>query len=160
VGIESSIVDCTRSVPVLLRPGMLSQDQLSLACGQTVLTQAAFEESVAVGSAPRASGMLASHYAPKARVRLLTTLAMQEAKPEPGHTVGIWARSSINQPPQGAFVRSMPDEPQPCARALFALLREFEALEVAEIWVEPPPMSSEWDGIRDRLARAAAQAQA
>jgi len=160
VGIESSIVDCTREVPVLLRPGMLSQAQLSLACGQTVLTQAAYEGNDAVGSAPRASGMLASHYAPNAKVRLLSLLAMQQARPGPGLKIGIWARSPISQLPQGAFVRVMPNDPQPCARALFAQLREFEALGVAEIWVELPPVTAEWDGIRDRLARAAVPTQA
>ena len=160
VGIESSIVDCTREVPVLLRPGMLSQAQLSLACGQTVLTQTAYAGQETVGSAPRASGMLASHYAPNAKVRLLTALAMQQAKPGPGLKVGIWARSPISQPPQGAFIRVMPNDPQACARALFAQLREFEALGVAEIWVEPPPVTAEWDGIRDRLARAAVPTQA
>jgi len=160
VGIESSIVDCTRRVPVLLRPGMLSQAQLSLACGQAVLTQAEYEGSNAVGSAPRASGMLASHYAPKASLRLLTSLAMCEARTAPERPVGIWARSPIPQPPHGAMIRSMPNDPQLCARALFAQLREFEALGVAEIWVEALPLSAEWDGIRDRLARAAVPSEA
>jgi L-threonylcarbamoyladenylate synthase len=159
VGIESSIVDCTRSVPVLLRPGMLSQAQLSLACGQTVLTQSAYEEKVAVGSSPRASGLLASHYAPKAKVRLLTTLAMQEARPAPGLTVGIWARTPITQAPPGALIWPMSNDPQLCARELFAVLRKFEALGVAEIWIDPPPLSVDWDGIRDRLTRAAAPEQ-
>jgi L-threonylcarbamoyladenylate synthase len=138
----------------------LSQAQLSFACGQRVLTQAAYAGHEAVGSAPRASGMLASHYAPNAKVRLLTALAMQQAKPGPGLKVGIWTRSPISQPPQGAFIRVMPNDPQACARELFAQLREFEALGVAEIWVEPPPVTAEWDGIRDRLARAAVPTQA
>jgi L-threonylcarbamoyladenylate synthase len=158
VGIESSIVDCTRSAPVLLRPGMLSQAQLSLACGQRVLTQAEYEGSHAVGSAPRASGTLASHYAPQAKVRMLSALAMQEAELAFGAKVGIWSRTPFTRTLPGALIRTMPSEPHPCAQALFAMLREFEALGVAEIWIEPPPVSAEWDGIRDRLSRAAAPA--
>ena len=158
VGIESSIVDCTRSVPVLLRPGMLSQDQLSLACGQGVLTQSEYGSSHAVGSAPRASGTLASHYAPKAKVRMLSAMAMQEATLAAGAKVGIWCRTPFTRKLPGALIRTMPCEPHSCARSLFAMLREFEALCVTEIWIEPPPVSAEWDGIRDRLSRAAAPA--
>jgi L-threonylcarbamoyladenylate synthase len=54
----------------------------------------------------------------------------------------------------------MASSPEACAQALFATLREFEALGVAEIWVETPPSGAAWDGIKDRLLRAAApQAQ-
>jgi L-threonylcarbamoyladenylate synthase len=61
VGIESAIVDCTRGQPVLLRPGVLTVDQMSLACGQKVLLHG--EQLAPSESAPKASGTLASHYA-------------------------------------------------------------------------------------------------
>jgi L-threonylcarbamoyladenylate synthase len=50
----------------------------------------------------------------------------------------------------------MPASPEGCAQALFATLREFEALGVAEIWIQTPPSDAAWDGIKDRLLRAAA----
>ena len=62
VGIESTIVDATRGVPVLLRPGVLTRAQLEAACGQRVRLPEELAQA-----APRASGTLESHYAPTAR---------------------------------------------------------------------------------------------
>jgi L-threonylcarbamoyladenylate synthase len=45
LGIESTIIDCTRGVPVLLRPGSISRLQMEQACGQTVLSNAEYESS-------------------------------------------------------------------------------------------------------------------
>ncbi|MBW8721310.1 MAG: threonylcarbamoyl-AMP synthase, partial [Polaromonas sp.] len=62
VGIESSIVDCTRGRPVLLRPGILTRAQLEAACGEAVLGKDEFEQGdVDLGDAPRASGTLEAH---------------------------------------------------------------------------------------------------
>jgi L-threonylcarbamoyladenylate synthase len=49
----------------------------------------------------------------------------------------------------------MPDSAADTARELFAVLREFDDRGVELIWVEAPPGSAEWDGVRDRLQRAA-----
>ena len=50
----------------------------------------------------------------------------------------------------------MPADAAACAQELFAVLRELDATGVKLIWVEHPPEGSEWDGVRDRLQRAAA----
>jgi L-threonylcarbamoyladenylate synthase len=50
----------------------------------------------------------------------------------------------------------MPDDPDQAARELFATLRELDAEGLDLIWVEQPPPSPAWDGVRDRLTRAAA----
>jgi L-threonylcarbamoyladenylate synthase len=49
----------------------------------------------------------------------------------------------------------MPNDAAQTARELFAVLRDFDARGVKLIWVETPPASSDWDGVRDRLQRAA-----
>jgi L-threonylcarbamoyladenylate synthase len=77
VGIESAIVDCTRGRPVLLRPGVLTLDQLSTACGQSVLTP--LESALACADAPKASGTLAAHYAPVAKLVLMDQPALVAA---------------------------------------------------------------------------------
>ena len=163
VGIESTIVDCTRGQPVLLRPGLLTRAQLAAACGQPVLDK---DAPVSV-AAPRASGTLESHYAPNARVRLMDALALQAAldalnannaaaatQASPG-TVAVYARSPLrlNAP---TLYRQMPDDAAAAAQQLFAVLRELDALGVSQIWVQAPPDAPEWDGVRDRLSRAAA----
>jgi L-threonylcarbamoyladenylate synthase len=52
--------------------------------------------------------------------------------------------------------RAMPNNARAAAFELFAVLRELDALGVQLIWVELPPDTPEWDGVRDRLQRAAA----
>ncbi|MFM2069158.1 MAG: hypothetical protein RLZZ584_4067, partial [Pseudomonadota bacterium] len=71
VGIESAIVDCTRGRPVLLRPGLWSADELAEHAGEPLWG--------ADGCAPRASGTLAAHYAPRARVQLLGSAELAQA---------------------------------------------------------------------------------
>jgi L-threonylcarbamoyladenylate synthase len=161
VGIESTIVDCTRTHPVLLRPGMLTPDQLSSAAGVPVLTPEAYaRQSTQVAAAPRASGTLESHYAPQARVHLLDTARLQTRLielaqgPSPGRP-GVWARSLLPALP-GVMLRTMPSDPEACAQALFAQLRAFDQAGLTDILVEAPPVDAAWDGVRDRLTRAAA----
>jgi L-threonylcarbamoyladenylate synthase len=158
VGIESTIVDCTRAAPVLLRPGVLTPQQLSEACGVSVITPHAPD-----ADAPRASGTLASHYAPTAQVQLMTGDELQQAihaatQSKVADTIAIWSRQPV-QVPAGQdphFVRqSMPANAADCAHQLFAQLRAFDAQGVAQIWVETPDLSPEWEGVRDRLKRAA-----
>ena len=157
VGIESTIVDCTRGSPVLLRPGVLTPEQLSQACGVAVLTPDKPQVD-----APRASGTLESHYAPAARVQLMSADDLQTMinthAPDVGR-VAVWSRSPLQVPPHMAAHfnwRSMPESATDCAHQLFAQLRSFDAQGVAHIWVEIPPLTPEWDGVRDRLTRAAA----
>ena len=154
VGIESSIVDCTRSQPVLLRPGVLTHAQLEAACGQRVL--GAQELTLA---APRASGTLESHYAPNANVRLMDAKAIQTALEVLGADaahIAVYARSIVRIRSERVLFRRMPDDALATAQQLFAVLRDFDAQGVKLIWIENPPQTPEWDGVRDRLGRAAA----
>lgn len=50
----------------------------------------------------------------------------------------------------------MPRDAKAAAHELFAVLRELDAAGAQEIWIEAPPPDSGWDGVRDRLSRAAA----
>jgi L-threonylcarbamoyladenylate synthase len=49
----------------------------------------------------------------------------------------------------------MPEDAAAAAQELFAVLRDLDAQGVQEIWIETPPDSAAWDGVRDRLQRAA-----
>jgi L-threonylcarbamoyladenylate synthase len=162
VGIESTIVDCTREGPVLLRPGVLTAPQLSAACGTPVRLPA-----VAEADAPRASGTLASHYAPTARVRLMEAAELQAAlhdlrtETTQAATVAVWSRHSlqIDAALSGRVLPcAMPQDAAACAHVLFAQLRAFDHQGVAQIWIERPPQTPEWEGVLDRLTRAATPA--
>jgi len=154
VGIESSIVDCTRGAPVLLRPGVLTHAQIEAACGQKLLRP---EELP--GAAPRASGTLESHYAPTAKVRLMDGKSLQTALDVLGEHaphIGVYASTPMKTRAANVRLRRMPADAAEVARQLFAVLREFDDQGVQLIWVETPPAAAEWDGVRDRLRRASA----
>ena len=164
VGIESAIVDCSRAKPVLLRPGSLARDALAAAAGEPLADRDA--------AAPRASGTLDAHYAPRATLRLMPAAALRDAltlwadaqaaaatarQPDSAAPrLAVYSRTVRPPKAAGLVTRSMPDAPRAAAYELFAVLRELDALGVALIWVEHPPASPDWDGVRDRLQRAAA----
>jgi L-threonylcarbamoyladenylate synthase len=156
VGIESTIVDCTRGVPVLLRPGQISRTQIEQACGLKLVNPETLNSD-----APRASGTLESHYAPTAKVRLMSTADWQKALQALGpHTqnLALW---SVQKPAHelmgaGLFWRAMPANATQAAHELFSVLRDFDARGVRTIWIETPPHTADWEGVRDRLNRAAA----
>ena len=159
VGIESTIVDCTRGHPVLLRPGVLTRAQLEAACGEPVLDKEAL-----TSNAPRASGTLASHYAPHAKVRLMNKAELQAALAALKENTAATARvavyaysiSDLRQISTASVLyRTMPLQASQVAHELFAVLRDFDAQGVAQFWVEALPANSEWEGVRDRLTRAA-----
>jgi len=151
VGIESAIVDCSSGRPVLLRPGVLSAERIAAAAG--VPLEAASPES------PRAPGTLASHYAPEAKLRVMSTemlrAALQVLGAEP-LKLAVYSRSVPSGVATGVVHRRMPARPEQAAHELFSILRELDREGVHLIWVEEPPPGPEWDGVRDRLGRAAA----
>jgi L-threonylcarbamoyladenylate synthase len=163
VGIESTIIDCTRGVPVLLRPGVLTRAQLESVCACPVLEPGA--PSVPGETSPRASGTLESHYAPKAKLRLMDAQALQtavnlldeelRAAPVKQATIALYSRAPLTSRASALVQRRMPNDAVTTARELFAVLRDFDDRGVELIWVETPPASPDWDGVRDRLQRAA-----
>jgi L-threonylcarbamoyladenylate synthase len=161
VGIESTIIDCTRGEPVLLRPGHITRAQIQAACGRAVLDKNA-PPAVMGQPAPRASGTLESHYAPRAKVRLMsaTDIAhkLQALGPH-ANNLGLW---SAKQPDGGAGLgagvlwRQQPATAEQAAHDVFSVLRDLDARGVTQIWVQLPPDTPAWEGVRDRLQRAAA----
>lgn len=171
VGIESTIVDCTRGEPVLLRPGAIGPAELSQACGHMVRLP---HELTSAQAAPRASGTLAAHYAPAAKVRLMQTADLQQAL-QPDSTqrravagrIGVYMRTRPGIAPEQAaqpqdgmnglpqlLLRAMPPDAARAAQHLFATLRAMDDAGAKEIWVEATPETTEWAGVADRLQRA------
>ncbi len=168
VGIESTIVDCTRGAPVLLRPGTLTRAQLEAAMGRELLLndehsaqippQLTAQNALNSEPAPRASGTLQSHYAPRASLRLMNAKALQTALDLLGaeaKNIAVYARAALSSPSSHLIMRRMPDDALATAQQLFAVLREFDAKGVKLIWVEAVPQDAAWAGVRDRLQRAA-----
>lgn len=151
VGIESAIVDCTRDHPVLLRPGALTRAQIEAAAGEPLRD--------ADAAAPRASGTLEAHYAPRAPLRLMSAAQLQAALQLLGEAplkLAVYSRVLPAGRNQGLTHRVMPARAAEAAHELFSVLRAFDDEGVQLIWVEEPPDTAEWEGVRDRLRRAAA----
>jgi L-threonylcarbamoyladenylate synthase len=176
VGIESTIVDCSRGAPVLLRPGVLTSTQIEYACGQNLLSNnEQYKQQIrrlesdflhledvprdALLEAPRASGTLESHYAPKAKVRLMDAKALQTALDildTDAKNIAVYSRQQMRSASTNILFRRMPDDAGLAAQQLFATLRELDQPDIKLIWLETPPEDAAWDGVRDRVTRAAA----
>lgn len=153
-GIESAIVDCTGPRPVLLRPGTVDRARIEGVLGEPLGARHA--------ASPRASGTLESHYAPRARVRLMPAEALRTAlqvlgpaRPGAAPPVAVYSRT-LAQVPAHLPHQTMPDDAAATAHELFAVLRQLDDSGAPLIWIEQPPDTPAWEGVQDRLRRAAA----
>jgi L-threonylcarbamoyladenylate synthase len=157
IGIESSIVDCSQGQAALLRPGLLTRARIEAAAGLRLRDPQ--------DDAPRAPGTLAAHYAPRARLRVMSAPMLRSALEVLGDTplpsrkastlkLAVYSRTVLPKP--HLRHRAMPENAAQAAHELFAALRELDDAGVDLIWVEAPPDTPEWEGVRDRLQRAAA----
>ena len=91
-------------------------------------------------------------------MRLLDAAALQSAlqalSANAAPVIALYARNTLAAPPT-VRQHPMPADAAAAAQELFAVLRELDAQGVQEIWIETPPDSAAWDGVRDRLQRAA-----
>lgn len=157
VGIESTILDVSRLEqgvgPVLLRPGHITADQIAAVLGQPV--------QMADAEAPRVSGSLKAHYAPRTPLRVLSReqLTQTLAAWQPGHGRAVaWCLDAQGLPSaEGVEFYPAPVQAQAYAQQLYARLRSFdESGRFDVILLEMPPSDGEWAGVADRLKRAAA----
>ena len=158
LGIESSILDCSRAgaAPVLLRPGVLTLERIE----QVLFRATGRGLRERDEQSPRASGTLAAHYAPAAEVRLMAADTLRSAlagRPAGGSPPRLAVYSQAVFPVAGDVVhRAMPLDAASAAHELFSVLRDFDAAGMRSIWIEQPPSGPDWEGVRDRLSRAAA----
>jgi len=154
VGIESTIVDCSRGEPVVLRPGHIAPAHLEAVLGRLPAIETA-------SGAPRVSGSLAAHYAPQTPMRLVAgerLLDFINAQRHKGDRCGVIAHS---QPPQAGMPHAwqlLPADPVGYAHGLYAALRDMDHAGVDLIAVEALPESPAWAAVADRLRRAVAGA--
>ncbi len=139
-GLESTIVGLAGTEPLLLRPGAIPREAVEDALGRP-LADAPPERS-----APSAPGQLASHYAPRARLRLNASHA------EPGEVLLGFGLSA----PRDALNLSRSGDLREAAANLFAHLRRLDETGANAIAVMPVPEEGLGEAINDRLVRAAA----
>lgn len=152
VGIESTIVDLSRGAPVILRPGAITAEQLSLVLGQTVARQTAPAKET-----PRASGSLASHYAPQTPLQVMDAEAIEQALQASEQVAAIMRDSSELSSSIKAHsnVVILADNPASYAHDFYRVLRDLDARDFARILVQALPETAAWVAVQDRLSRAA-----
>lgn len=157
VGIESTVVDVTGSRPRILRPGVISAEQVAEAAGIQPGVQTDTDEGPL-----RSPGQLSRHYSPRARLEMWAWNSDSElADRLTAQGIGkdrlfVLAHSRIPSDPMPAQVSFIPDDPEAFARALYRYLHECDARGATLVVVERLPRDSAWDGVRDRLQRASA----
>ena len=138
VGVESTIIDCTSDHPAILRPGAITAEMIEQTTSFKIFSSISNFKI-------RASGLLESHYSPKAKVIL-------GANAEPGD--GFIAMANLPTP-IGAVRLARPQDIEQYAREFYSALREGDRRGLKKIVVVEPQGSGIAEAIRDRLYRAA-----
>lgn len=164
IGLESTIVDLTEEVPVILRPGYISMKSLSRVVGDVVYDPAILDADS--GQAPRAPGMKYRHYAPKGDLSIVKgekekvieyiRKQTEEALKE-GDRVGIIATEETYLNYNATVVQNIGsrDDEATIARRLYAVLRDFDLENVNRIYSEEFDTPNMGQAIMNRLMKAA-----
>jgi len=182
VGIESTILDFSRDVPEILRPGAIGPEDIARVIGRLPRVrgeaQPAVDETAAgqgradlagaggkgaappaaTDAAPRVSGALAAHYAPRTPLRLVEpALLVDEAVALAGEGSRVTVLAHSTPDPRDARLtwRTLPAEPATYAQGLYASLRALDAVGADFILIEALPGGPGWRAVADRLGRAA-----
>ena len=166
IGLESTIVDFTGDVPCILRPGYVNEQKLREILGEVTIDPAIIAPDGVSDQKPRAPGMAYRHYAPKARLSIVTgdkeaviakinELAGRDALL--GKTVGIIATDETAMRYTGGHVRDIGsiESDKEIAQHLFSVLRDFDDDGVDIIYSEAFDTPRMGQAIMNRLLKAA-----
>lgn len=161
VGIESTIIDLSRddAPPRLLRPGHITPQRIATVIGYEPELPAAAAHRA--GDAPRVSGSLDAHYAPRTpmrRVAAAQLAAFIGERQQAGLSCGLLAHgapaTSAANAVSPTLIRRLPADAHGYARGFYAALRELDQDACDLIVVEDIPAEADWAAVADRLRRA------
>jgi len=153
VGLESTILDLSRDVPVILRPGAIGVDDIARVIGRRPRLRGEDEGGQGGDATPRVSGALAAHYAPRTPLELIAGADLLAAT-QPGDAV-LARMARPDSLPNGVYWVAAAPDAAAYGHDLYAALRDLDAAGCRRIFVETPPASPEWSAVIDRLGRAA-----
>lgn len=162
IGLESTIVDLSGEIPMILRPGAISQEMLAQVIGKVEMDQGLLEEHTDLR--PKAPGMKYRHYAPKAKLivvdgqseQVIEKINALVAQMEPSKAGIICTEETLNRYPYGV-VKSLGtrEDEESIARNLYNILRAFDQSEVEVIYSEAFQTPKMGQAIMNRLLKAA-----
>jgi L-threonylcarbamoyladenylate synthase len=141
VGVESTIINCTRDQPSILRPGAITKEMIEDALGITIDLNTLNSESVQI----KAAGLLESHYAPNAKVFLTGSPALGD---------GFIALDSFTTP-VGAIRVASPKSNEEYAQVLYEAFRLADTKGLRRLFVIPPTGDGIAVAVNERLRKAA-----
>lgn len=158
VGVESTVVDCTEAIPVILRPGGVTKEQLEEVIGEVGVDPALMDDE----SKPKSPGMKYKHYAPNAPLYLVTGTreflqSLVVEKQNEGLKVGVLTTEEYVDKFTGDLVLACGRraELETVAAGLYDVLRRFNQGEVDIIYSEVFPNTGVGHAIMNRLQKAA-----
>lgn len=158
VGVESTVIDCTEEIPVILRPGGVTKEQIEAVIGEVALDPALKNSE----STPKSPGMKYQHYAPNAPLYIVagSPSFMQQLvneKREQGLKVGILTTEESVSDYQADLILAcgQKEKLETVASALYQTLRAFNESEVEIIFSEQFPETGVGQAIMNRLNKAA-----
>ncbi|KXG76243.1 Threonylcarbamoyl-AMP synthase [Thermotalea metallivorans] len=165
VGLESTVLDVTGEVPMILRPGGITKEALEEVLGE-VSVDAALERKNETSLIPKSPGMKYTHYAPKAEVIVVEgdmesivrkIRQLQQEKEKAGLKAGIMATDETKDQYENGLVISMGSRkrPETITHRLFRVLRDFDDQGVDVILAEAVERKGLGDAIMNRLLKAA-----
>jgi L-threonylcarbamoyladenylate synthase len=158
VGLESTVLDLTREVPTVLRPGGLPLETLRNFLGALAILD---PQALSQGTLP-SPGLARRHYAPKAPVSLFDSLEalLEEAGRllAFGRRVGALGLGATPMVPPGLVYTAMPLNPGAYGAELYAALHNSDASAFDHLLIQSPPPGEAWLAVRDRLKRSASEA--
>lgn len=165
IGLESTIVDLTGDIPMILRPGYITKEMLEAVVGEVETDRAI--QSADIIEAPKAPGMKYRHYAPKGSLFIVegevehVVPAIQglcaEAR-KAGERVGvIGTDETVRLYTDADIIKSLGsrDDEEAIARHLYSVLREFDEEGVTQIYSESFGDNRIGQAIMNRLLKAA-----
>jgi L-threonylcarbamoyladenylate synthase len=158
VGLESTVLDVGQTPPCVLRPGQITLEML-----RTVDPSVVYRAGVIAPEGGRSApspGLSPRHYAPKAKVLLVTTAQMHTfpfSRNQGLLWYSQWPGRAIEEALQTDRIPhfQMPPTPEAYAAHLYDRLYHLDAHELDFIVVELPPQTAQWDAVNDRLRRSA-----
>ncbi len=149
IGIESTIVALQNGRAAVLRPGAVTAKQIE----DTLLSELALPTI----RSPRVPGALASHYAPRTKLKLVHPDELEQflRRNSANGPIAVLARRGRPDNTRATLWQVAPELPEDYAHHLYGLLRRMDDAGCHLIVAEVPPDFPEWAAIRDRLLRAA-----
>ena len=164
IGLESTIIDMTGDIPMILRPGYITQEMLEKVLGEVTVDKTILD--VNCKEPPKAPGMRYRHYAPKGQLTIIegdsektieTINALTKEAHEKGEKVGIIGTEETKDLYHGDSIKSVGKrrDEEAIARTLYTILREFDDEDVSVIYSESFSECNMGQAIMNRLLKAA-----